>query len=246
MKFSAIIAYKPSDFYRQKNLAIAKKRWEEKMPDIELIIGTNNDEQFWKTKAINDAVKQATGDYLIFADADIVFGSTLIEHIAAIVTEHPWIVPWATCYELSYRYSINFYADDDFVLPKVLTLRDLQPSTINSRNSKYLLNKYKNKYAVDGAYLNVISKEAFAEIGGMDERFIGWGYEDLAMDAALKTLVGYPYRMDEPIFHLYHRRLPGSEYPHFKANEELWLRYKAAFGDVAAMRAIIDERKALS
>lgn len=241
MKFSAIIAYKPNDFYRKKNLAISRKRWEEKIPEVELIISTNNDEQFWKTKVINDAVKQATGDYFILADADIVFGSTLIDRIAAIATKHPWIIPWDTCYELSYQFSTQFYADDTFVLPKALTLGDLQPTTINYMNVKYLSNQYKNQYAVDGAYMNVISREAFAEIGGMDERFIGWGYEDLAMDAALKTLVGYPYRMDEPIFHLYHHRLLGCDYPHFKANEELWLRYQAALGDIAAMRGIIAE-----
>jgi hypothetical protein len=62
------------------------------------------------------------------------------------------------------------------------------------------------------------------------------------MSAALKTLIGQPYRMEECIFHLYHDQIADAN-PYFHANEKLWLRYQEALGDVAAMRGIINERK---
>lgn len=243
IKFSALIADKPSDFYRIKNLAIAKKRWQEKMPDVELVIVTNNDEPFNKAKAFNQAAKQATGDYFILADADIMFGTKIIERLAEIAKEHHWIIPWRTCYELSKEYSAKFYADETFVLPQKITIKDLNQQTaiINSRS---IVNRYVNTYETDGAYINVISREAFELINGLDERFRGWGCEDLALGAALNTIIGEPHRMDERIFHLYHDRKAGAANPHYKANKELWSRYEEAVGDVAKMRAIIDERKA--
>ncbi len=243
MKFSALIADKPSDFYRIKNLAIAKKRWQEKMPDVELVIVTNNDEPFNKAKAFNQAAKQATGDYFILADADIMFGTKLIDRMATFAQEHDWIIPWRTCYELSKEYSARFYDNETFVLPKMITVEDLYPQTVVIRNHS-ITNQYVNLYETDGAYINVISREAFEEIKGLDERFIGWGCEDLALAAALNTLVGQPYRMNERIFHLYHDRKTGVANPRYKANEELWFRYKEALGDVTKMRSIIDEREA--
>lgn len=242
IKFSALIAHKPSDFYRIKNLAIAKKRWQEKMPDVELVIVINNDDPFNKAKALNQAAKQATGDYFILADADIMFGTTLIDRLAVLAPEHHWIIPWKTCYELSEEYSARFYADETFVLPKKITIKDLDQQTaiINHRS---IVNRYVNTYEADGAYINVISREAFELVNGLDERFRGWGCEDLALAAALNTLVGQAYRMDERIFHLYHDRRAGAANPYYDANKKLWFRYQEALGDVVKMRAIIDERK---
>jgi cellulose synthase/poly-beta-1,6-N-acetylglucosamine synthase-like glycosyltransferase len=76
MKFSALIAVNPVD-YRIKNMAIAKKRWREKMPDVELVMVANYDEPFHKTNALNQAVSQATGDYFILADAEIMLAQNL-------------------------------------------------------------------------------------------------------------------------------------------------------------------------
>lgn len=222
MKFSALIPYKPNDFYRIKNLAIIKKRWQEKVPDVELIISTNNDKNFNRAKAINQAVRQATGDYFIIVDNDIVFGTKLIDKIAAIIEKYPWVIPWTRCYKLSYDCSAAFYKDNIFVLPTMVAKKDLEVPC--------------NEEPINGPYMNVMSREAFTAIGGMDERFKGWGGEDVAMVAALTTLVGKPYRMNETIFHLYHDRRD------FNQNQELCRRYKSALGDLHAIKALIAER----
>jgi predicted glycosyltransferase involved in capsule biosynthesis len=232
MKFSALIPYKPNDFYRIKNFDIVTKRWEEKIPDVELIIGVNNDLYFNRSKAVNEAARQATGDYFIIVDGDIVFGTKLIDKIADIVANHPWIIPWSRCYALSKEYSAKFYEDNVFVLPKKLFIKDLQryDKEIDGPN-------------INGPYMNVMSGEAFAAIGGMDERFVGWGGEDEAMAAALTTLVGKPFRMNEQIIHLYHDHISNvEERPNYKANRALCNSYKSAFGNPAAMNKLINAR----
>lgn len=232
MKFSALITFKSSDFFRNKNLAIVKKRWQEKMPDVELIIGINNDECFNKSKAINEAARQATGDYFIIIDSDIVFGTKLIDKIADIVMDYPWIIPWKRCCMLSREYSAKFYGDDVFTLPKMVSIRDIKNHDIEIITPD-----------IDGLYMNVVSREAFMAIGGMDERFVGWGCEEVAMAMVLMTLFGKPYRMNEQIFHLYHKRDTNeTECLNYKSNRELCYRYRAAFGNQDAIKALLAER----
>jgi predicted glycosyltransferase involved in capsule biosynthesis len=234
MKFSALIPYKPNDFYRIKNLAIVKKRWQDKMSDVELIIGINYDEKFNKAKTINEAARKAAGDYFIIVDSDIVFGTKLIDKIADIAADYPWIIPWNRCCRLSKEYSVKFYNDDVFVLPKLFSVKELQSHDIDI-----------DDLSVDGPYMNVISSEAFETIGGLDERFIGTGCEEVVMAMALTTLVGQPYRMNEHILHLYHDRSSKvEECLNYKANRELCYRYKAALGNPDAMRTLIAERNA--
>jgi len=87
----------------------------------------------------------------------------------------------------------------------------------------------------------VIRPDAWALAGGMDERFTGWGCEDSAFLAAADTLLGPSVRHPAQIVHLWHPTAdtPG---PGRDANYELLRRYRAAEGDVPAMRALIAER----
>lgn len=55
-----------------------------------------------------------------------------------------------------------------------------------------------------------IGHQAFAQVGGFDERFTGWSGEDSAFVRACQTLVGL-HRVEADILHLWHPRpAPGS------------------------------------
>lgn len=225
MKISALIPYK-SDHggIRDKNLYYIKKRYETLMLDVELIIGEDDGKLFNRSRAVNRAAFKATGDLFMVSDGDIFFGTKLIDKIIQIAALHPWIIPFSRGFKLSQKASEEVIRDGTIKLPACLNQIEVECNC--------------NFY---GAFINVMSREAYETVGGMDERFKGWGGEEEAFVRALDTLVGKHFRMNETIFHLWH---PQAESNHsFRhQNDELKNRYIQAVDDAEAMKELIAER----
>src|ERR1035437_8821162 len=59
--------------------------------------------------------------------------------------------------------------------------------------------------------IQIMPREAFITVGGMDERFRGWGGEDQAFLLALNILWG-PYRNSpNNVYHLWHPKIIAAE-----------------------------------
>ncbi|MFE3202231.1 glycosyltransferase family 2 protein [Embleya sp. NPDC059237] len=87
----------------------------------------------------------------------------------------------------------------------------------------------------------VVRPDAWALAGGMDERFTGWGCEDTAFLAAADTLLGHSVRHSAQLVHLWHPKDDGPGAGR-DANYALLARYRAAEGNIPAMRALVTER----
>lgn len=86
-----------------------------------------------------------------------------------------------------------------------------------------------------------IPRPLWDALGGYDERFVGWSYEDLALMLAAKVLAGRVARVTGTVFHCWHDR-PRDEregQPHYAANHALFERYQAASKSVSAMREVL-------
>lgn len=85
----------------------------------------------------------------------------------------------------------------------------------------------------------VVPRILWDTIGGFDEGFRGWGYEDTAFAAAAETFGGI-IRMDGEVWHLWHPTARegkrGTEA--WSANSSRGQRYRAAIGDADAIRAL--------
>jgi hypothetical protein len=87
-----------------------------------------------------------------------------------------------------------------------------------------------------------VPRQLWDAVGGFDERFKGWGFEDRAFAIACDTLGGFR-RQHGTVWHLWHVRTPRNEEgPEWPASSALVGRYRRARGNPAAIRALIAER----
>lgn len=96
---------------------------------------------------------------------------------------------------------------------------------------------YVTTWSVGGCF--IIDRDAYFEVGGQDEKFIGWGGEDVAFHLACETLLGRPVRHTGTAFGLWHpsdiRRGTAED----RAMRARQASYKRARGNPALMRRLI-------
>ncbi len=179
-----------------------------------------------KGRAVANAIAELGGtpDVLVLADADSFVSDpdVLRQAVAEIETDRArWVTP--------HRYVFRLKADEtDRVLagakPRLgHTIRAVYEGPI-------------------GGGITVVSRAAFEEVRGIDERFLGWGGEDLAFGWALETLAPPGVRLEGALVHLWHPHpapnLRGSE-----ESERLVAQYRSARGLVRRMRQMVDHEE---
>lgn len=226
MRISALLPYKPGNGERDEIFKFVKKRYEELMPNIELCIGIDNSEYFNKSRAVNKAARQATGEVFIIVDTDVIFNINLIDIIISNIDNFPWIIPFSNGYRLNAQ----------------ATQRILKEAVTS--NISISLSEVEDNCVIKGALMNVMKRECFEKIGGMDERFEGWGGEDEALAYTLETICGTHGRLNEDIYHLRHP-CANVNNNYYLRNFALYARYANAMSDINKMMEIINEKSLL-
>jgi hypothetical protein len=91
----------------------------------------------------------------------------------------------------------------------------------------------------------VLTYDTWRDVGGWDERFIDWGFEDTAFWAAVDTLHG-TVRHPGTLYDLWHPDTRGIGSAQYMTSRALCDRYTSARGNPDAMRALIEERACAS
>lgn len=89
----------------------------------------------------------------------------------------------------------------------------------------------------------IVARRLWDDVGGFDEGFVGWGFEDNAFAAACETFSGAPVlRMPGELWHLWHPTATEGKRgtPTHDRNRRRADRYLAARGDRAATRRLRD------
>lgn len=192
-----------------------------------IIEGDDGKEPFSRAAAAN-AAATASGDWdvALLADADTVQDPRAAQHAARWALETGGAVrPWTHRIKLSQ--------------PGTLKLVQSGPEAVCDcdRDRRDRTNPH------GGGGTLVVSRAAWDAVGGMDEDFRGYGNEDLALRAAIETLVlgeGLP-AVPGTIWHLWHQPAPrvGSARAATPANQERWNLYRAARWKPEAMRELV-------
>lgn len=243
-----LMPFRSTDEFRLRVFEWVLKYYQCHLPGAEIIIGHDDHTPFSKTTAFNDAASRAKNrnDIFVLIDADAYIDTDIILECAQNIRKarrqgkRLWYIPYRHFYRLTQRAS-------------EIVLR-------HNPCDNYIYDEKPPQIAIDGdvsseshghwwgALIQIMPREAFEMVGGMDPRFHGWGGEDVAFMRAVDTLYARHKTLNRFVLHLWHpfiktdwklRKWEGQGSA--KENEILANRYYAAFMDPRRMRNLVSE-----
>jgi predicted glycosyltransferase involved in capsule biosynthesis len=168
-----------------------------------------NDDEFKKSEAFNGAAALASGEILCFWDVDVLIHDSYIKIACELIND----------------------GGADHVYPFNGTFVDIQKDLFQDFLTRYNF-EYINElwkaghpslhFASDSSPggCTMISKDAFYRMGGYDNRFIGWGFEDTDFLYRSRKVnrVSYIQSKDAICWHLHHENAKRTENPHYNNN----------------------------
>lgn len=197
-----------------------RRRWEILHPGYEIVECEPAGGVMNRAQARNRGAEDASGDILVFADADV---AAEWHQIHAAVTEIVAGASWV----VAYREYIQLDGPDT---------RDLLAKPPDSGLKRPRVARWATTESNAG--MLVVTRAAFELVRGYDERFVKWGWEDWAIANALETLCGPQRRTNGFVLHLHH---PRDRDRSKKQGQKLFSEYDAAHGDPDAMFRLVDE-----
>lgn len=146
------------------------------------------DLNFRAARSRNNGAREASGDFLIFLDQDVIFSNDFIEKIYNARQKKKIICGRAIFIEKNIKNSIQLEIDKnkklnfDEVYDKYITEKEKELLDKSFKKDKLYKYLYRLKLRTRGikmaSLIFGVYKEDFIAINGFDEKYIGWGEED--------------------------------------------------------------------
>lgn len=208
---SVLIPYRPSAPERTRSYTWLSQFLSLNLPCAEIVVADSDTEIFNRAAARNKAFSQSTRDLLVFLDADTIPHVQGVLRILNIVDSESWGIGYDKYHALTESSTEHVFR----------MISPAQPFRLLSLPTEFKMTSH--------AGVVCMTREVFEELGGYDERFRGWGYEDTAFANVATKLFGPPLRPGRPsvTYHLWHKHdLPDTwDQPDIKHNEALCAEY---------------------
>lgn len=206
--------YRPNSREREANLACVRAHMKPLgWPDM--LVDTAH-ARFNRAAARNKAVQAAGENVVVICDADTLPDlGAIAEAAEACRTTGMVHLPYTRLKALD-QFSSKRYRSGNY------------------RNQRYELDI---DWACGSVY--VTTAAAWWAVGGQDERFTGWGYEDTAMMIAHRTLLGPMPRHEGTVLQLWHPIDPRNGDPDHDAGVIHYQSYLAADGQPDQVKALV-------
>jgi N-terminal domain of galactosyltransferase len=226
MKVSLLIPYNPSSkhweqlFYRTQEEWVAQRAAADDM-DIELCVGAQHGKGAMRVaECVNRAASMATGDIFALWGAD---HWPDVPRLRWVVEQFEAGAAWQPMFQHT------------AIIDRDSTLRILDGEDARSDNVTW------SDSVPMCMGIFAVRRDVFEDVGGEDERFVGWGMEDVALREALDTLHGTPGPPEygSVLLSLWH---PIQSHNDLNAQRNVEIynnEYIAAGGDEAKMRQVL-------
>ena len=228
MKVAILVPRRAGNPQRDRLWRWCRARWGRLHPTWPICEGHHNHGPFSAAAARNEAARLAGAwDVAVIADADVFIEPELITAAVerAAETGHP-VWPFEAWQGLTRAASERVLVGA--APPDLASVEEVVPDS------------WAGAFAVPRA--------AWEALGGYDERFRGWGWEDVAFAHAAHALVGGE-RLAGSAWHLWHPRSPerNPKDPGYRANRALGERYLAALrsGSREPIETLLAEARAV-
>jgi hypothetical protein len=218
--------------HRDALWAWCRRRWETYFPEIPIIEGHHTDGPFNRSAAINRAAREAGDwDLGIVIDSDIfirVSQLTQALKTAATTGKVTWAHRrWRGLHEDHTARVLGRFSRGKHRRTVIFT------AEVDNEDMDILVERTN---PISWSCCVVIPRPVWDDLGGFDERFVGWGMEDMAFKSLVTCLYGWE-RIPGDVYHLWHPRSeerivkgqPGSTAPpEYVVNMRLGRRYMVA------------------
>jgi hypothetical protein len=209
---------------RDRLWALCRDRWERYFPEIRVVEGHHDEGPFSRAAAVNRAA-EAAGDWDlgIVIDADVMLG---VSQVRAAIDRA------ATTGRVTWAHRRWRGVSEAWTDRIVRDARDFGPEL--DRDEIDLLVERTNPLSWSCCF--VVPRAVWDDAGGFDERFRGWGFEDMAWQSLIVGLYGHE-RIEGDVVHLWHPRSEeriqpglgrGTASPEYVTNARLGRRYMLA------------------
>lgn len=224
---------------RDASWAWCRARHEATLPEFQVYEGHHDVGPFNRSAALNLASRLADEggpwDYAIIVDSDVMLDPDriresveLAERTGKVVWSFGW---WAGMREGPTRELLAGEIDPDELIGRINAIH--AAGTPNRMGHTpvpgSLPPEFEKVNPVSWSCCFVVPRAAWDRLGGFDERFSGWGFEDMAWQSAACGLVGHE-RLPGAVVHLWHPRSPGlgEDGVNKRRNRQLGRRYMYA------------------
>jgi hypothetical protein len=225
---------------RDEIWAWCEARWMAEHPDLPIYEGHHDDGPFNRSAAINLASRRADADgrwdLAVIIDADVFLDPRQVLdaiEVAGRTGRVTWAFQWwAGMDQRTARSLLAGDADPAQLLQSI----DVAFAAAGPANELGYVPAptlpvagFEKVNPVSWSCCFVVPRQVFDALGGFDERFAGWGWEDMAFQSAVVGLHGYE-RVPGAIVHVWHPRHPGlgQDGVNKRRNRQLGRRYMYA------------------
>lgn len=206
-----------------------KAWWQERLPELTIYEGHHNEGLFNRSAAVNRAAAAADDwDVAVLIDSDVIIDPDRVREGIELCYQRGsthLILPFMRRHNLKPEGSRRIMEGEQG------SWRSFIGKTYNDMVSSCVL----------------INRQLWDAVGGFDERFSGWGFEDSAFSVAAETFGGETVeKIEGELWHLWHPTAPEGKRgtPSYQANRALAEAYHARLGDKVALRALQTASKA--